>query len=320
MRKSSKDVVSRYNDILKLHDQELRILSWSNIVELSNGTLLSDKNKKRLLRNRITKGSDAILNIMDILYGDDVGLIKRLLTENQHDRSTKGGKSVQLLYPNIRIQATENCRIAGVKGLTYKHILENGAWNKGLTKETSIGMAKLSNERTGSGNPMYGKPVSEETRRKQSKVMKDNIIEGRFTPNVHNSRTTTRVVYNGQKYRSSWEAAFQSVNPEYEYETIRIPYKLDDLDKVYIVDFVCHKNKIVVEIKPDCHVNRKIEQAKLSALAQWSLDNNYTMQVLGENWFVDHWDQIDLGDFEPHIRDRLEKMYETTFKKTNRQA
>lgn len=93
-----------------------------------------------------------------------------------------------------------------------------------------------------------------EFRKKLSDSMKDRIASGKFKPNIHNSWRNTKylVLINGiiKKFRSSWEAFFNLVNPSFSYESRRIPYVQNDEKHTYIVDFDDIENRILYEIKP----------------------------------------------------------------------
>lgn len=54
--------------------------------------------------------------------------------------------------------------------------------------------------------------------------------------------------FDNKRYRSSWEALYQYHNQYAEYETLRIQYLLDNKNRVYIVDFIDHINKLVIEL------------------------------------------------------------------------
>ena len=53
-----------------------------------------------------------------------------------------------------------------------------------------------------------------------------------------------------KKFRSSWEAFFNLVNPLFSYETRRVGYIHKDEKHTYIIDFDDITNKILYEIKP----------------------------------------------------------------------
>ena len=62
-------------------------------------------------------------------------------------------------------------------------------WNKGKTKHDDKRLMMISEQRTGSNNPMYGIKMSEEEKNRKSKLIKERIKTGQWTPHVHNCRT-----------------------------------------------------------------------------------------------------------------------------------
>lgn len=127
------------------------------------------------------------------------------------------------------------------------------------------------------------------TRQKLSNIMKTKILNGEFTPCVTNSwaNSRTKIVINGfdRAYRSSWDAAFQLLNPKCEYETLRIKYEIDGNFRIYIVDFVCHDTKTIYEIKPKCNQDTKMNILKQKAAIQWCADNGYTYTNIDNEYF-----------------------------------
>lgn len=90
---------------------------------------------------------------------------------------------------------------------------------------------------------MFGVKLSDADRLKKSVIMKQLILNGKFTPNSNNRNTHWKSTYKGQAFRSSWEALYACLNETAEYETLRISYTLDDREFVYIVDFIDHDKK-----------------------------------------------------------------------------
>jgi len=70
-------------------------------------------------------------------------------------------------------------------GLANKGKSHGSSWNKGLTKGNDSRVAKMAMARTGKGNPMFGKKLSKETKRKISIALSGNKsylwIDGRST-------------------------------------------------------------------------------------------------------------------------------------------
>ncbi len=130
---------------------------------------------------------------------------------------------------------------------------------------------------------------------KLSIIAKRNIQSGKWTPNITNSWCRSKIklkyVFNNktfQKYmRSSWDAYFQLLHPEFEYETLRILYFNTTLNeyKNYIVDFIDKENKDVYEIKPHSYENAQSNIDKFNALNNWCKTNGYKMHIINEEYF-----------------------------------
>ena len=95
------------------------------------------------------------------------------------------------------------------------------------------------------------------------------------------------------KYRSSWEAVFHLLNPKLNYEKIRIPYYLEGLRKLYIVDFEDSDNKILYEIKPNSEINSKKNKIKEIAAKEWAVNNGYAYKIISDEWFLENVHKVD---------------------------
>jgi len=89
-----------------------------------------------------------------------------------------------------------------------------------------------------------------------SKLMKDRIANGTFTPCITNTRTHWNAkicLIDGtvRKFRSSWEAAFWATNMHLEFESLRIPWvDINNKPHSYIPDFYNRSTNTIYEIKP----------------------------------------------------------------------
>ena len=128
--------------------------------------------------------------------------------------------------------------------------------------------------------------------------MKNYIKSGRWTPAITNSWCHSKIqlkyLLNNQviskNVRSSWEAFFQLLNPNLEYESLRIPY-YDTEHKItrnYIVDFIDNENKIVYEVKPYRCKSKQSNIDKFNALEEWCKTNDYKMNIITEDYFQQH--------------------------------
>ena len=169
-------------------------------------------------------------------------------------------------------------------------------WNKGLTKETDKRLLESSKRMLTNENPSIKYGYSNNTKIKQSITMKRMILEGSFTPNSNNRLCFKKINYNGKNYRSSWEVCFAQINPEYEYETFRLLYNKNNKSTVYIVDFICHTKKIVVEIKPKNIMRKEVNLVKENALKEWCIKNNYEYQWWNEDTFKEKYHLLNLSE------------------------
>lgn len=177
---------------------------------------------------------------------------------------------------------------------------------KWLKTEDGINHNKnLSINRRGLDNPVHKQ--SKETRERMSQnnslKMRQKILNNEFTPCVTNSWCKSRTLVNNIPFRSRWEAAFYILNETEHlfYEKLRISYILNNKERVYIVDFIDTFNKIVYEIKPDVCLDTDINNAKIKALEEWSKNNSYTYQIIGNSYFKNNAKKINFSLYRPEI-------------------
>lgn len=157
-------------------------------------------------------------------------------------------------------------------------------------------LRKMADARRGINNPVHRRTDESIMRikEKQSDTMKRKIASGEFTPCITNSWANSRcgIKVDGfiKYYRSTWDAAFQILNPNCEYEKIRIPYisPIDEEAHTYIVDFVDEENKILYEIKPNSNKNSKIVKIKELAAIEWCKIHNYEFCFISDEYFMIH--------------------------------
>lgn len=129
---------------------------------------------------------------------------------------------------------------------------------------------------------------TQEKRNKQSERMKNLISTGKFTPCVTNSRCKSRVeVLINNKIvpcRSSWDATFLILNPNLEYEKLRIKYNYENKNHNYIVDFIDIINMKIYEIKPINAFTNK-DQVKQNSAIEWCKNNKYEYLMITDDWF-----------------------------------
>lgn len=246
---------------------------------LSNGKTLNNITDVRKMKRRIANNSVEFLSRFDKIYSKNADDSANAEKEARQATAKLGGIAVQKKHGK---QIKQNLNIGDPwnKGLSGNYPYE--PWSKGKTKHTNKTLAKLSKDRTGSGNPMYGKTVAQETRELISKIMKNKILAGEFTPNSNNKNTHWESTYNNKQYRSSWEAICQYGYPNAEYESLRIEYVHGEKIKIYIVDFVDHVQKLVIEVKPIEFQTGIVYNTKIAALSAWCEKHNYSLLVFDQ--------------------------------------
>lgn len=289
--------IEGFNQRLKDNSQTIQAISISvKEIIFSNGFILDKKNE--ILNCKRRSNSEIALKFFDKLYNIDPSIRKQAEIDYKSERSAAGGYASQRLYgesiiENLKKQPTWN---KGMKGnYPYSHPCSDEA------------KKKISLANSGEKNGMYGKKLSDDEKEKLSKIMKEKILFGQFTPNTNNRNTHWDSFYNNKKYRSSWEALYASFDTYAEYETLRITYIDDDnKERIYIVDFINHITRQVIEVKPN-NLVKKAEK-KINALKNWCYDNNYNLIIADENFLM----KID----KSHIN--VELFDENTFKKIER--
>lgn len=312
--KISRDRRYKTNQALEGVGANLRIDVYnpSGLTLLSNGMELD---RSEFLRFERRVKSPYFSKVIDSLYSLDRDMSKAALKEVKRECSMFGAKAnLERNREAFISRGVIGLQIARERGnCGYKK--GNVPFNKGKNKDNSELYAKMSADRTGAGNPMYGRVRGPEYRALKSRIAKELIRSGKFTPNVMNSRTSKSLLWNGRKYRSSWEVIFARCNPSYSYETLRVPYSFEGRDRNYLVDFVDHEQKIAVEIKPDSQAASNICIAKMDALQEWTATNGYTIQHLGDDEIGSLYASLPEDDsvfacFTVHMIRGLKKAYE----------
>lgn len=96
-------------------------------------------------------------------------------------------------------------------------------------------------------------------------------------------KSKIKVPGHSQLVRSTWEAFFWIIYPDYLYEDHRIEYDLNGKSHNYIVDFVDHDRKDLVEIKPAYMLSNSLVQHKIKVGETWAAKNGYTFRVITEH-------------------------------------
>lgn len=160
---------------------------------------------------------------------------------------------------------------------------EGKLWHKEHGKENSQKLKKYFKTPT-------GKAQLREVAKLRSDLMKEKILNGKFTPNITNSFThwNAEVEYDGKikKFRSSWEACVWISNPHLQYETIRIPL---DSGGCVITDFIDVEDRIIYEIKPSTFWMR--QQEKMDTIINYSINNNFKFIWINERNILNYVDK-----------------------------
>jgi hypothetical protein len=306
--------IDKFNLILSEHDQKIRAIHIDGKeIVLSNQVTITKPNEILRCKRRVMGHAVFYLQRFDRLYSEDETDATLALSEAKSLTSSLGGVACQQQHGE-KIRNNLNVGIPWNKGMTGLV-----TWQTGLTKDDHPALKRMSESRKGSGNPMYGTTMSQENKIRASNRMKRAILDGSFTPNTNNRNTHWQSTCDGKSFRSSWEALYQSIDNDAEYETLRITYTHNDTDCIYIVDFVNHITKHAIEVKPKKMHNDKKTRAKIDALGGWCEENNYTMILADEEFLVQH--EIPSPEkFDENTYRKIEKLYETYKQTTNRKT
>lgn len=311
----NKKYKDKINELLKENDKKLRVIEYRiDYIKFNNGHCLLDERSVDRFKKNIRSKKIYFDHIDDVYHFDEVfrnNTTKRLKTLN----ASIAAKKCQKMHGE---KIKNNLNTIG--GVPWNKGIKTGIypWNKGKTKINDDRLMKISLDRIGDGNPMFGKSPTQEAREKQSKKIKEKILSGEFTPNIHNSNTHWQVKYNNRKYRSSWEAFFHYFNPEYHYEKLRISYNLKGKNKIYIVDFVNYETNHIVEIKPFIYINTEKEIQKMKYLQQYCIDNGFKYDILSEDYIYTNFNKLPVDIFDEITYNNIRKSYETYKKNINR--
>jgi len=295
--------IERFNRILKEHNQQLQAekITGKEII-FSNGLVLNTERDVRLCKRRVMVGDNAWKENFDKIYSVD---------EDQRIVAEKECRSLTSVRGGVNCQKEHKEKI--------KSNLNTGVpWNKGTKGDypyshscSDDAKKRIGDANRGEKNGMFGRKYSDEEKQLRSEIMRELILSGKFTPNSNNRNTHWDSFYRDKKYRSSWEALYQYFDREAEYETMRISYKFDNKDYIYIIDFVNHKTKTLVEVKPQELLNDKKTQAKISAAKEWCNNNGYNFVVADKEYFTSKPMPTDLLEFDIKTQTKIRNLYET---------
>lgn len=296
--------IERFNEMLKEHNQHLRAekITGKEII-LSNGLVLNSEREVRLCKKRVMFGDKVWKEHFDRIYSIDKE--QRLSAEKECRSlvSTKGGVNCQKKHKE-KIKSNLNTGTPWNKGMKGKYPYSHPC--------SEDAKKRISNANRGEKNGMFGKKHSKEEKQRKSQKMRELILSGKFTPNSNNRNTHWDSLFRDNRYRSSWEALYQYFDNEAEYETLRIPYRLDNKDYIYIIDFINHKSKTVIEVKPRELIDNKKTQAKITAAERWCEKNGYDFVIADKTYFVSRPMPDDLSEFDIKTQSKIRNLYETS--------
>jgi hypothetical protein len=301
--------IKKFNRILQDHNQTLYALSITgHQIVLSNGLVLSDKISISRCKKRIMNGHEIWKKKFDEIYGLDA-MISQTAEKLARSQTSKFGGIVCQERHHDAIKKNLNTGTPWNKGLEGKYPYSH--------KHTAETKAKISNANSGKNNGMYGKQMPTDKKNHLSILMKEKIRTGSFTPNSNNRSTHWDSCYQGKKYRSSWECLYQYFDNDAEYETLRIPYFFENKEFIYIVDFVNHTTKTIVEVKPKEMLSNKKTAAKIAAAKEWATNNGYNFVFADKQYLISKGTPEILSNFDSTTQSKISKLYETDKQKNN---
>lgn len=295
--------IEKFNSILIEHGQTTIAISITgDLIVLSNGVVIDDRRSVKKCKKRVMQGHPIWKTEFDNLYNLDLK-IRKTAEEYARKQTSKAGGVACQQKNGSKIRNNLNCGIPWNKGLKGKYPYSR--------PHDEISKSKISAANSGPNNGMYGKKMSEFQKQHRSKVMKQKILSGQFTPNSNNRNTHWDAYYKGKKYRSSWESLYQYFDNLAEYEILRIPYEFENQEFVYITDFVNHTTKQIIEVKPTEMLNNKKTSAKISAAKKWCRDHGYEFVLADKKYFLDKGFPNSLNEFDIRTQHKIIKLYET---------
>lgn len=325
---------------LTQHDYDMKRMEMNNILLSFNNTILISVYQQGYLKltsgmeffwpsreyflilQRIKSPTFQMEGVFDEVYKNNEELIRRNVIKRIKNKNTADvcKKRYQDSSEEFKIQKKQH--MAKIKQ-QYQDDITKGiktrpkrkSYNKQNSEKVRQHAERLSTVRRGAGNPMWGRSCSEHHKRIKSELIKMRILQGIWTPHVHNSRTHARIIYNGRKYRSTWEALFQQLNEDYHYEQLRIPYVFENTSSIYIVDFISPDQSVCVEIKPSAMYNDAKVIAKRTALLEFCEIRQIQYVEIDETYFIDNYALFDFTEITGITRQKMRKINHEANKK-----
>jgi hypothetical protein len=302
--KKSLKTIQKYNGILLNLTSIFVVRNESGLYVLSNGRKL--KSSEML---SVINGGPITKKYLNELLSNDENIVKKAKQNIKKEVAIIGAQS---FHEKSKKEGYPKGKKPWNKGLTVEEDERVKNKTKGLNKNNNEKMKKFSEDRMGAGNPMFGKHHSDDHKKKQSEAMKGKIYDGSFTPNTNNRLThAKKYFYDNKKFRSSWELLYYLLcenDYSLEYETIRIKYiEKDNKSHIYIVDFVDHVNKKLIEIKP--LTLYKKAKSKFLAAEKWCEQNGYTFVLVNEMWFLENRERISSLNYDEEFKNKKYKEF-----------
>jgi hypothetical protein len=294
MFKTAINTMNRLNLILDKHNLKSKIIWYSkDIMRFNNNKEFTGNEKCKLYQTISKELLFWLVHLDDIIFNDV------LLSDIKKPIWNKG---LTMKNPPWN------------KGLTMK----NPPWNKGMVGVIKYGPIpqdrkdKISKANSGKNNGMYGHKHSDDYKLNASNTMKAKILSGEFTPNTNNRNTHWESTLDNIKYKSSWEVLYKYHNPNAEYEKLRIEYNDNGNNRIYIVDFIDHSNKIIAEIKPESLCSGDNFNNKQIALQKYAKEIGYSVLIVTEHILINY-NRVDNADdrFDSFTYEKILKFYET---------
>ena len=173
--------ITLFNSILQEYNQTVYAVSMTGKqIVLSNGVILTDLVSVKRCKKRVMSGHPIWKENFDKLYSPNAEVSRVAEIAARSCTSTAGGIGCQKKHSD-KIRKNLNTGTPWNKGLKGKYPYSH--------KHTEASKDKISKANSGKNIGMYGKRMSAEERLLKSKLMKERILSGKFTPNSNNRNT-----------------------------------------------------------------------------------------------------------------------------------
>lgn len=297
--------IEELNKRLKQAGQQLRIDSADAVLRLSNGLELTTDDRRVFLRRVRNSKHNLWLKRIDRIYNGAPDEAENALREVKSMLSSQAAKRNWEENRERLIECWKGRKPHNKGEKMPEKLLKRmrEIW------QSPEHRAKCSEAKQGRKNPMFGKKHSAKNRTAWSQGMKRKILHGEFTPNSNNRNTHWNAEYRGQRYRSSWEALYHSWDPDALYEQVRIPYPYEGKEYIYIVDFVNHSKRQLVEVKPRELIDEPKMRAKMAAAQEWANSRGYKFVIADREYLISLPFPV-LEDFDLKTQEKIRKLYE----------